>query len=80
MSTRKGYVGEGMTVEKLNSDTAERRLVSHRFPDCQAKLEMSSFLLKTFRLKDIIPRKEEAKSGPALLSKIGGCHRRLREP
>ncbi len=54
MSTRKGYVGEGMTVEKLNSDTAERRLVNHRFPDCQAKLEMSSFLLKTSYHQDMI--------------------------
>jgi hypothetical protein len=34
MPNRKGYVGEEMTVEKLNSDTTEQRLVTHRFPDC----------------------------------------------
>jgi len=54
MSNRKGHVGEGMTVEKLNSDTAERRLVTHRFPDWRAKLEMSSFLLKTSPHQDMI--------------------------
>ncbi len=54
ISPRKGYVGEGMTFEKLNGDTAERRLVTHRIPDCQAKLEMSSFLLKTSHHQDMI--------------------------
>ena len=81
MSNGKGYGGEGMTVEKLNGETAERRLFNHRFPGFLRQIRNCLFFVENLLSSryDLFDGKE-VKSGPALLSKIGGRDRRFREP